>query len=107
MASASFPEQQEEPQQVMYPEAVSNNNGSVGPFFAVMSVLAVITLLSCILGRFLARRSGNPLNIRYVDCYWWFRIKFCCCISDELELGAKAITSKPHDIETPSPPPST
>ncbi|KAL5723488.1 hypothetical protein ACHQM5_006884 [Ranunculus cassubicifolius] len=106
MASTPLPDQQEQPEQVLYPQANPRSSGSVGPFLAVISVLAVITVLSCVLGRFFSRRIGNPVRINYRDSCWWVRRRFCCCVSDELQLGVKPTIGKSNDIETPSLPAS-
>ncbi|KAF5202760.1 hypothetical protein FRX31_007651 [Thalictrum thalictroides] len=109
--TTTLPEQQYQPQQVLFAApAATNSSGSVGPFFIVMAVLGVITVLSCVVGRFVARRTVDPLDIRYGDHCWWLRKRLCCCIPDhKLELGGKAIkrNGKPQDIETPCSLPST
>ncbi|XP_060206519.1 uncharacterized protein LOC132634260 [Lycium barbarum] len=78
-------QQQQQPQQsVPYPEAVPNNawhsSGSIGPFFAVISVLFVLAILSCIVGRYcIKRKPATPLDsIKKRDCgFGWLRRKLC------------------------------
>lgn len=102
MASTSFPDQQEQPEEVMYPPPVSASSGSIGPFFAVISVLAIITILSCVLGRFLSRQTEqHRLHVSYRDRCLWVRRKFCFCMSDELHPGVKPTIVKPQDLENP------
>ncbi|KAJ6845436.1 uncharacterized protein M6B38_286935 [Iris pallida] len=49
----------------------SSSSGSIGPFFAVMSVIIVLSALSCIFGRYCASWSQGP-DARY-DCLGWAR----------------------------------
>lgn len=58
------PVQQQQPppqQSVSYPEAVPNSawhsSGSIGPFFAVISVLTVLAILSCLVGNYCRNRK--------------------------------------------------
>ncbi|XP_039143897.1 uncharacterized protein LOC120281011 [Dioscorea cayenensis subsp. rotundata] len=60
-----------------YEEELSNGyqhgSGSIRPFFAVMSVILVVLVLSCFLGRLWAARAAGP-DVRY-DCLAWARRK--------------------------------
>nr|XP_043635313.1 uncharacterized protein LOC122606520 [Erigeron canadensis] len=50
--------------------------GSMGPFFAVMSVLMVVTILSCMAGRIYSRRVAEaPLDkvMKHRDCFGWLK----------------------------------
>ncbi|XP_021730713.1 uncharacterized protein LOC110697637 [Chenopodium quinoa] len=53
----------------------NNNKGSIGPFFAVMSVLAVLAIISCLVGRFWLGKEETPLeSIKYRgSCFGWVR----------------------------------
>lgn len=94
--SSPFPDDQQQQQQAGDQEvvpvpgaAVSNNgwhsSGSIGPFFAVISVLTVLAIISCILGRICRGRRLTPLeSIKYRGCsscgfgpFGWFRRKCC------------------------------
>ncbi|XP_010318904.1 uncharacterized protein [Solanum lycopersicum] len=78
-------EQQQQPQQtVPYPEAVPNSawrsSGSIGPFFAVISVLTILAILSCLVGRYCRNRKPvTPLDsVKQRDCrFGWLRGKLC------------------------------
>lgn len=75
------------------------SSGNIGPFFAVISVLVVLTVLSCFLGRICARRrrqrSGvvaevNPLEmIKSRGPLGWLRRKWTRCLTGDVEAGAK------------------
>ncbi|CAF2199573.1 hypothetical protein BRARA_G03212 [Brassica rapa] len=75
------------------------SSGSIGPFFAVISVLVVLAVLSCFLGRICARRrrqrSGvvaevNPLEmIKSRGPLGWLRRKWTRCLTGDVEAGAK------------------
>ncbi|XP_075106830.1 uncharacterized protein LOC142179845 [Nicotiana tabacum] len=101
-------EQQQLPQQsVPYPEVVPNSawqsSGSIGPFFAVISVLTVLAILSCIVGRFcMNRKPVTPLDSIKGERDWcgWLRGKLywrCMDCGDHC-LGNKAIEGKGQDV---------
>ncbi|KAJ0962835.1 hypothetical protein J5N97_027957 [Dioscorea zingiberensis] len=76
-----------------YEEQLSNGShhgsGSIGPFFVVMSVIVVVLVLSCLLGRLLAARVAGP-DVRY-DCLAWTRRRFQhCSLGHGLIRGVKA-----------------
>lgn len=80
------------------PQAVSSNNGShyssgsIGPFFAVISVLAVLSILACIMGRLCTSGEVSPLdNIRYRGCLGLVKRKWRWCKSGDVEVGAKVM----------------
>ncbi|KAL4205055.1 hypothetical protein AMTRI_Chr01g135240 [Amborella trichopoda] len=73
----------------MYPEAVSNgpsHGGSVGPFFAVISVIAIFSALACLLGRICGGRLVG-LESTY-DCVGWMEMRCSSCIDGDIEHGA-------------------
>ncbi|ESQ27758.1 hypothetical protein EUTSA_v10019432mg [Eutrema salsugineum] len=74
------------------------SSGSIGPFFAVISVLVVLAVLSCFLGRICARRrqstvlvaEANPLEmIKSGGLLGYLRRKWRRCLAGDVEAGAK------------------
>ncbi|KAJ4961878.1 hypothetical protein NE237_021788 [Protea cynaroides] len=97
METPSLPDQQGQQQPVIYPEAVSNsgwhNSGSLGPFFAVISIITVLAVISCILGRVCVGREVHPLeNIKHRGWSGWLRCRWC--VSGDVEVGAKVVASE-------------
>ncbi|CAO2818417.1 unnamed protein product [Amaranthus hypochondriacus] len=96
--STSLLPNQEQPQvqqQVpIYTQSIPNNNnnnnnnawhnntynkGSIGPFFGVISVLAVLAIISCLVGRFWLGKENTPLESikhRGSCCGWIKRRRF-------------------------------
>ncbi|XP_058087205.1 uncharacterized protein LOC131234386 [Magnolia sinica] len=112
MSTTPLPDQQQEQPEV-YQEATSNGNyhgsGSVGPFFAVLSVIIVLAVLSCMVGRVCAARLEG-LDSRY-DCLEWVRRRCRRCIPNDVEVGAKAVdcadgNGKAIENEHPPAPPA-
>ncbi|KAL3512316.1 hypothetical protein ACH5RR_025033 [Cinchona calisaya] len=78
-------DQQMQPQEsVPDPQALSSTNssawhssGSIGPFFAVISVLTVLSIISCYLGKICKGRCATPLeSTKHGDrCLGWLRRK--------------------------------
>lgn len=99
--SPSLPEQQQPGETLMSnPEAAStssssssawHSSGSLGPFFAVMSVLTVIAIISCVLGKRCTKRAASPTEISMGDTDWFGWVKRKCrrCISGDVEIGPK------------------
>lgn len=112
--SSLFPTQQQPQQQLggneFQPTATNVNliaapkapnhysSGSIGPFFAVISVLVVLAVLSCFLGRICARRRQrtvlvaevNPLEmIKSGGFLGWLRRKWRRFLAGDVEAGAK------------------
>ncbi|XP_040997216.1 uncharacterized protein LOC121243202 [Juglans microcarpa x Juglans regia] len=99
--SASLPEQQQPAgETLMTPEVASSSSssssawhssGSLGPFFVVMSVLTVLAIISCLLGKRCTKRAASPMeSIGDRDFFGWVKRK--CrprCISGDVEIGAK------------------
>ena len=85
-ASSSIlqPQQQQAGLGETNPEAVTSSSssawqssGSIGPFFAVISVLTVLAVLSCCLGRMWNRRAPTPLeSIKGRGCFGWVKRHF-------------------------------
>ncbi|XP_019451962.1 PREDICTED: uncharacterized protein LOC109354062 [Lupinus angustifolius] len=83
---------EQEQQQQTTSEAVSNSSswqssGSVGPFFAVVSVLTILAFLSCYLGRRCRNspRAPTPLeSITGRGCFGWVKsmCRQCLCTKD-------------------------
>lgn len=75
------------------PEAVPTasawkSSGSIGPFFAVISVLAILAILSCYLGRMWNRRPLTPLeSIENQGCFGWIKLMFRRCIPTHFHVG--------------------
>ncbi|KAL5818051.1 hypothetical protein ACOSQ3_026429 [Xanthoceras sorbifolium] len=104
MASTSLlPNQQQpvegevEPNSQGVPTAGSSSSGSIGPFFAVISVLTVLAIISCVLGRY-CRRGGvgvvaeTPLDsIKGGGCLGWVKRRWRRCMAGEVEAGAKVM----------------
>ncbi|CAG7903520.1 unnamed protein product [Brassica rapa] len=74
------------------------STGSIGPFFAVISVLVVLAVLSCFLGWICAHRrqrtalvaEANPLEmISSGGLLWWVRPKWKRCLDRDVEAAAK------------------
>ncbi|XP_057515005.1 uncharacterized protein LOC130796654 [Actinidia eriantha] len=55
-----FPNQQQTQDSVPNPDSSWHSSGSIGPFFAVISVLAVLAILSCVLGRIFTAWAATP-----------------------------------------------
>ncbi|KAK9278690.1 hypothetical protein L1049_028264 [Liquidambar formosana] len=95
MATTSPLPDQQQPQEsaVNNPVAASSsawhNSGSIGPFFAVISVLTVLAILSCLLGRICAKREVTPLENKYGSCFGWLKRKCRRCMASDVEVGAK------------------
>ncbi|XP_057951457.1 uncharacterized protein LOC131146121 [Malania oleifera] len=82
-------------------------SGSIGPFFAVISVLAVLAVLSCVVGRSFAGREAIPLRrismescrgcslVAWVKCRW--RHRRCAC-DVEVGGGVKKVTAAPCEV---------
>ncbi|KAF5469231.1 hypothetical protein F2P56_013320 [Juglans regia] len=101
--SASLPEQQQPAgETLMTPEVASSSSssssawhssGSLGPFFVVMSVLTVLAIISCLLGKRCTKRAASPMeSIGDRDCFGWVKRIKCRpprCISGDVEIGAK------------------
>ncbi|KAG7944433.1 hypothetical protein I3843_15G102400 [Carya illinoinensis] len=98
--SASLPEQQQPGETLMSPGVASSSSssssawhssGSLGPFFAVMSVLTVLAIISCVLGKRCTERAASSMeSIGDRDIFGWVKRK--CrprCISGDVEIGAK------------------
>eukprot|EP01018_Ginkgo_biloba_P009503 Gb_30603 [translate_table: standard] len=75
---------------VVYPQAVSSNggshsNGSVGPVLAVLSVITILGVLACVMGRVCAGRLVSA-NSKY-DCVGWMERRCASCIDGDVEVG--------------------
>ncbi|KAF2325504.1 hypothetical protein GH714_029628 [Hevea brasiliensis] len=70
---------------------VSSRIGSIGPFFGVISVLAVLAILSCILGRICSRRAVAPPNtFNHKGCLGWVKRRIRrskWCRGGDVEMG--------------------
>ncbi|KAL6006941.1 hypothetical protein ACLOJK_032437 [Asimina triloba] len=89
MWTTPLPNQGQQP--LAYPEAAASGNhhssGSVGPFFAVLSVITILAVLSCLMGRVCAARLEG-VDSRY-DCLAWVRRRCRRCIADHAENGVQ------------------
>ncbi|CAJ1944302.1 unnamed protein product [Sphenostylis stenocarpa] len=104
LVSIVQPEQQQgDPEAV--PSTTSSSawksSGSVGPFFAVMSVLVIVAVLSCYLGRKWNRRPKTPLeSIRGRGFFGWLKRVCRERIGNDVEVGgvgAKVMVCDDHD----------
>ncbi|KAH7528828.1 hypothetical protein FEM48_Zijuj05G0114000 [Ziziphus jujuba var. spinosa] len=126
-ASTTLPYQQQQPagaagEILANPEAVPSkawqysSSGSIGPFFAVISVLTVLSVLSCIFGRMYSRRRGaapTPLeSIEGNGCFGWMKQKCWRCMpAGDVHIAAQVMgfrdeknDAKVRDSEVPNPP---
>ncbi|KAJ4838593.1 hypothetical protein Tsubulata_047109 [Turnera subulata] len=104
---SSLPGQQQQPgeieQQQLDPQTGSSSaspwhssgsaSGSIGPFFAVISVLAVLCVISCILGRMCTRRerAGLDHSIKHRGCLGLVKRKCRWRVAGDVEVGAKVM----------------
>lgn len=107
MASSSTPflQQQQPPPEETLSKSTS---GSIAPFFVAMSILTVLGILSCVLGRIWTRGSHvTPLEIsinttdRSCLGLGWLKCKWRWCLScghDDVESGSKALGFGEHNI---------
>ncbi|KAE9601883.1 hypothetical protein Lal_00040906 [Lupinus albus] len=89
-----------EQQQQATSEAVSSSSawkssGSVGPFFAVISVLTVFAVISCYLSRRCRNTSRAPTPLESITgrgCFGWVkRVSRKCICTKDVEVGAKVM----------------
>ncbi|KAF8005786.1 hypothetical protein BT93_K0156 [Corymbia citriodora subsp. variegata] len=92
-SSPTFPGQEQPAGEaaVANPEAVASSStsssgwhssGSIGPFFGVMSVLTVLAVISCVVGRIYSRRvaANTPLDsIKQRSCSGWVKRQLSRC----------------------------
>ncbi|CAK7323155.1 unnamed protein product [Dovyalis caffra] len=84
--------EQPNPQAVSSGTAWHSSSGSIGPFFAVISVLAVLAIFSCILGRICTRNEVTSLDtMKHRGCFGWLRWKCRRCMTGDVEVGAKVM----------------
>ncbi|TXG51537.1 hypothetical protein EZV62_024061 [Acer yangbiense] len=72
----------------------SSSTGSIGPFFAVISVLTLFAIISCVLGRYCRHRGAveTPLDsIKGGSCLGWVKRRWRRCMAGEVEAGAKVM----------------
>ncbi|KAK4257300.1 hypothetical protein QN277_006904 [Acacia crassicarpa] len=88
------------------PEAVPapgawQSSGSIGPFFAVISVLTILSVLSCYLGRKWNPRSLTPLESIENDsrsCFGWLKLFRRPCIPTPVQV--KNVNKPPEILPT-------
>ena len=103
LSSIVEPEQQQaEPEAVAVPSTSAwKSSGSVGPFFAVITVLIILSVLSCYLGRKWNRRPKTPLeSIRGRGFFGWLKRVFRERIGKDIEVGgvgAKVMVCDDHE----------
>ncbi|KAJ1428138.1 putative transmembrane protein [Sesbania bispinosa] len=90
-ASSSIlqPEQQQEGAGETVPSSGAwQSSGSIGPFFAVISVLTVLAVLSCYFSRMWNRRAPTPLeSIKGRGCFGWVKRRCRQFIARDVEVG--------------------
>ncbi|KAK3227042.1 hypothetical protein Dsin_006904 [Dipteronia sinensis] len=71
----------------------SSSTGSIGPFFAVISVLTVLAIISCMLGRYCRRGAvETPLDsINGGGCLGRVKQRWHRYMAGEVEAGAKVM----------------
>ncbi|KAI3807385.1 hypothetical protein L1987_23312 [Smallanthus sonchifolius] len=82
--STPLPETQQPEEQEPMMQGQVQSSGSIGPFFAVISVLMVVVILSCVVGRIYSRRAmEEPLDrvIKRRDCFWWLKGRLWRCVA--------------------------
>lgn len=81
------------------------SSGSIGPFFAVISVLTVLAVLSCYLSRVMwNRRAPTPLeSIKGRGFVGWVKRRFGQCLARDVEkvggVGAKVMVCDDQILE--------
>lgn len=83
-------QQQQQEAALIYQNAVANNgvshsSGSVGPVLAVLSVITILGVIACVLGRICAGRLFSA-NSKY-DCVGWMERRCASCLDGDLEGG--------------------
>ncbi|KAE8655193.1 hypothetical protein F3Y22_tig00117034pilonHSYRG01179 [Hibiscus syriacus] len=92
-----------------------STSGSIRPFFAVISVLTFLAVLSCIVGRIYSQRRAmagaavTPLDtIKHGGCLGLLKLKCRRCMTGEVvEMGAEVMSfgdDKSNDTHPPAPP---
>ncbi|KAK1427252.1 hypothetical protein QVD17_15935 [Tagetes erecta] len=74
--STPLPEAQQPEQQEPIVQTQVQSSGSIGPFFVVMSIMMVIVIVSCVVGRIYSRRAmEEPLDrvTKRRDCFGWLK----------------------------------
>ncbi|KAI3684971.1 hypothetical protein L6452_34201 [Arctium lappa] len=74
--SLSTPLPQEQEPMVQDGRQAVQSSGSIGPFFAVMLVMMVIVILSCVVGRIYSRQAAEaPLDtvLKRRDYFGWLK----------------------------------
>lgn len=66
--------------------------GSIGPFFGVMSVLTVVCIISCFLGKCCGRGGGGVETPLDSIKGGWVRRRWRRCIAGDVEGGAKVVS---------------
>ncbi|GMH31585.1 hypothetical protein Nepgr_033429 [Nepenthes gracilis] len=77
------------------------NSGSIGPFFAVISVLTLLSVISCVIGR---RCVGVPVEtplerIKARGHFGWLRRWFSLCMTHDsgVEAGGRKVAAASCD----------
>lgn len=68
------------------------SSGSIGPFFAVISVLTLLSVLSCYLGRICSRRSEET-PLQNGNCLSFLKRKLQRPCVEDVEFGVKGMES--------------
>lgn len=123
-----MPDQQQQPignTLANNPEAVPSSScysssGSIGPFFAVISVLTVFAVLSCVFGRIYSRRQATLVTTcesikgrSGCSCFGWVKRKFMWqFMPGDVEVASKVMVlrdeksnAKVTGVEVPHPDP--
>lgn len=91
-------DQQQIQEETATQEELRSSSGSIGPFFGVISVLMILAILSCVLGRILAGQPIGSLETTIEQRCSWFRwVKRKCswrCIGNDVETGSRAVVTK-------------
>ncbi|GMQ11154.1 hypothetical protein CsSME_00053908 [Camellia sinensis var. sinensis] len=97
ITTPTLPDQQLPQQVVPNPIVAANSNsswhssGSIGPFFAVISVLAVLAIISCVLGRICTAQGVTPLeSVKHRGWFGWLKGRCRWCMGGgDVEVGVK------------------
>ncbi|XP_027368804.1 uncharacterized protein LOC113874790 [Abrus precatorius] len=101
-SSTVQPEQQQAGPEAVPSSSAWQSSGSVGPFFVVMTVLIIVALLSCYLGRRWNPRATTPLeSIRGRGFFGWLKRVCRERFAKDVEVGgvgAKVMVCDQEDI---------
>ncbi|GFZ05887.1 hypothetical protein Acr_18g0000570 [Actinidia rufa] len=89
-----LPDQQQAQESVPNPDSSWHSSGSIGPFFAVIPVLAVLAILSCVLGRIVPAWAATPSEKFYQAerFFGWLKGRWRRCTGGDCGVGQNSST---------------